>query len=111
MGVLRVLLAGLVLAMASVPAGASASAQEALTEADRAAIVSVIRRQLDAFQADRGIEAFSYAAPGIQRQFGTPERFMEMVRTGYPLAYRARSVHFLTLVTGGGAPTQRVLLV
>lgn len=113
MRAIHVWMTGIVLVMGmAAPMPAAASAPAAVTEADRAAIVSVIRHQLEAFRADRGVEAFAYASPGVQRQFGTPERFMEMVRTGYRPVYRPRSVHFLDLVTaGGGAPTQRVLVL
>ena len=33
-------------------------------------------------------------APSIRERFGTPETFMAMVRTGYPVVYRPQSVQF-----------------
>lgn len=100
---------GLVLVVALMPASAPAGSPAA--EGDRAAIIAVIRRQLDAFRADRGAEAFSYTSPAIQRLFGTAERYMEAIRYGYGAVYRPRAVHFLGLDTAGGRVTQRVLLV
>ncbi len=79
--------------------------------ADGNAIVSVIQSQLDAFKGDRAVEAFGYASPGIQAMFGTPDRFMQMVRTGYGAVYRPREVQFLDLVVEQGELAQRVLFV
>lgn len=66
-----------------------------LGAADREAIRRVISQQLDAFQRDDEIEAFSYASPSIQAQFKTPAEFMRMVRSGYEAVYRPRSTRFL----------------
>ena len=79
--------------------------------ADGNAIVAVIQSQLDAFKGDRAAEAFGYASPGIQAMFGTPDRFMQMVRTGYGAVYRPREVQFLDLVVERGELAQRVLFV
>jgi hypothetical protein len=73
-----------------------------LGAADREAIRRVISQQLDAFQRDDEIEAFSYASPSIQAQFKTPAEFMRMVRSGYEAVYRPRSTRFLeTFVLDG----------
>ncbi|NNG02916.1 MAG: DUF4864 domain-containing protein [Inquilinus sp.] len=88
-----------------------AAAQDNAPKADKSGIVKVIQGQLAAFQADRAADAFSYASPGIQAMFGTPDRFMEMVRGGYMPVYRPREVQFLDLVVEGGRLAQRVLLV
>ena len=72
---------------------ASAQAQE-LSKDDALAIRTVVTEQLDAFRRDDGERAFSLATAGIQAKFGSPEVFMEMVRTGYPVVYRPGSVHF-----------------
>ncbi|WP_211230397.1 DUF4864 domain-containing protein [Inquilinus limosus] len=88
-----------------------AFAQAPAGDADQAAIVGVIRKQLDAFQGDRAAEAFGYASPGIQRMFGTPDAFMAMVRQGYQPVYRPRSVDFRELVTTGGRIVQKVLFI
>ena len=86
-------------------------AAAALPAAERSAIRDVIEAQLEAFRRDDGAGAFAYASPAIQRMFGTPERFMRMVREGYAPVYRPRRVDFRDLVTEGGRLTQRVRLV
>jgi len=63
-------------------------------EGDAAAIRKVISDQLDAFKRDDGPLAFSLATAGIRAQFGTPEVFMDMVRTQYAVVYRPKSVQF-----------------
>ena len=82
-----------------------------LSDADRSSIRDVVESQLAAFQRDDGARAFSYASQTVQRQFGTPEKFMHMVRTGYPPVYRPREVEFRDLVVAGDVPAQKVLLV
>ena len=89
-------------------APATATAQ---SDADRSAIVQVIQSQLAAFQADNGALAFNFASPGIQRMFGTPDRFMSMVRNGYQPVYRPRSIEFLDLNASARGPVQEVLFV
>ena len=79
--------------------------------ADQTEIIQVIRGQLDAFQADDAMLAFSYASPGIQARFGTAERFMAMVRRSYQPVYRPTGVEFLELVPTRLGPVQRVFMV
>jgi hypothetical protein len=78
---------------------------------DKAAIRNVIESQLDAFQRDDAREAFSYASPTIQEKFGTPTRFMSMVRSGYQAVYRPRAVEFRGLSERRGRLAQRVFFV
>jgi ketosteroid isomerase-like protein len=87
-----------------------AAAQE-VSSADQAAIRQVIQSQLDAFQHDDASTAWSYASPSIQSMFGTPEIFMEMVRTGYQPVYRPREVEFRDLGDLGGTLVQDVFLI
>ena len=70
------------------------SAQEPLPAADARAVREVIEAQLDAFRRDDAPRAFSYASVGIRESFGTPEVFLEMVRTSYAVVYRPQSVQF-----------------
>jgi len=63
--------------------------------ADAKAVRAVIEAQLAAFAADDAEKAFSYAAPGIRTLFITAERFLSMVREGYPVVYRPASISFL----------------
>jgi len=75
---------------ASVPARA-----KPVSEVDARAVRTVVSAQLEAFAKDDAKRAFSYAAPSIRAMFGTPERFLAMVRAGYPVVYRAAGVTFL----------------
>jgi hypothetical protein len=110
--VARPLLTALLMVLALLGAAASqAGPAEPIGDADRNAIRDVVEAQLAAFQADDGALAFSYASPTIQRQFGTAENFMLMVRTGYLPVYRPRDVEFGPVIEFQGQPTQLVLLV
>lgn len=88
-----------------------ARAQADLSAADRASIQGVITRQIDAFRHDDAEAAFAFASPGIQGQFGTPERFLDMVRRAYPAVHRPRVVEFTALRLSEGAIVQDVELV
>jgi hypothetical protein len=79
--------------------------------ADREAIRRVISQQLDAFQRDDEVEAFSYASPSIQAQFKTPAEFMRMVRNGYEAVYRPRSTRFLEVFVLDGQVVQPLEVV
>ncbi len=61
---------------------------------DRAAIQAIILAQIEAFKRDDAARAFSFASPGIRQVFQTPERFIEMVRSGYVQIYRPLKVEF-----------------
>jgi hypothetical protein len=76
--------------------GATVAARaQAVSEVDAVAARSVVSAQLEAFAHDDAKRAFSYAAPSIRTMFGTPERFLAMVRSSYPVVYRAAGVTFL----------------
>jgi acyl-CoA thioesterase FadM len=80
-------------AFAVAPARAAPST-EPVAAADARAVHGVVAAQLDAFAHDDAARAFSYAAPAIQAMFQTPERFVAMVRAGYPVVYRAAGATF-----------------
>ncbi|HEY9878030.1 MAG TPA: DUF4864 domain-containing protein [Leptolyngbyaceae cyanobacterium] len=82
-----------------------------LSEADQLAIRTVVEQQLKALRADDGERAFSFAAPRIQQQFDTAERFMRMVKTAYQPVYRPRSVMFEGLTWMQSLPAQQVMLM
>lgn len=89
----------------------SLSAQtEPVSAVDAKAVRAVVEAQLDAFAADDAKKAFSYAAPSIREMFGTPERFVAMVRAGYPVVYRPASVTFLQPLWVQGQLVQGVRL-
>ncbi len=71
----------------------------------------MIASQLAAFQRDDALEAFSYASPGIQRQFANPENFMAMVKTGYRPVYRPLKVEFREIRILHGGPAQVIDIV
>ena len=74
----------------------SAAARSAPVSAtDMRSARAVVQAQLDAFAADDGPRAFSLATRNLRQIFGSPERFMAMVRAGYPVVYRPASVAFL----------------
>ena len=86
---LRSLLLGVFLFGVSI----SSPAAEVSSE-DALAIRAVIAEQLDAFARDDAPRAFSLATAGIRERFGTPEVFIDMVRTAYPVVYRPKAVQF-----------------
>jgi len=76
--------------------------------ADPAAIRGVISDQIEAFKRDDFSHAFTHASPSIKGMFGTPERFGQMVRNGYPMVWRPREVRFLDLREEDGRVLQRI---
>lgn len=84
---------------------------QGLTADDRVAIRTVIEQQIEAFRQDDADAAFGYATASIQQQFGTPARFMHMVKTAYPPVYRPRRVVFQEIDETASVPIQPVLLV
>lgn len=84
---------------------------ESPSAADTADFQRIITEQIDAFRADDGVRAYSYAAPMIQQVFPTPETFMAMVRQGYRPVYRPQSFRFGDAgEDSAGRPTQRVTI-
>jgi Domain of unknown function (DUF4864) len=70
----------------------------------------VVQGQLDAFEKNDARAAFSFAAPNVREAVGTAEKFMNMVRTGYPQVYRHTAVVFLKPEMVGDEVLQRVQL-
>jgi hypothetical protein len=68
----------------------------------------VIHRQIDAFRRDDAQGAFALVSPGVQRAFGTPERFLNAVRASYRAVYRPASVSFLDLLVIDGEVVQQL---
>lgn len=102
---MRAFLVGLTLLLAA------ALAPGAPARADEAGIRSVIQGQIDAFLADDGARAYSFASPEIQRIFPSEERFMAMVRQGYRPVYRPRDYSFGALRETPRGPLQEVTIV
>lgn len=80
---------------------------EDLAPPDHASIQTSIDGQLRAFRRRDDAAAFDYASPVLQRQFGSPEGFMAMVRRDYAELLQAAVVEHLDLVWFRGYPTQR----
>lgn len=67
---------------------AAFAAPSARAEDDGAGIPAVIADQIGAFLRGDLDAAWAHASPTIQGVFGTPERFGQMVREGYPMVWR-----------------------
>lgn len=86
----------------------AAAAASGVSAADMNEIRGVIHRQIDAFRRDDAPGAFALVSPGVQQTFGTPERFLDAVRTAYRAVYRPSAVSFLELVVMGGDVVQPI---
>ncbi len=70
-----------------------------------------IEAQLQAFLGNRTAEAYSYAAPNIQRLFPTVKDFMAMVENGYQPVMRPRSFAMGPVMSDSGTRiAQKVIL-
>ena len=108
---LATLLAATALAASALPANAAPPGHSALQPAEWAAIKEVIGSQLLAMKAGDGTKAMTYSVPGMRRQFGSPERFMRMVRDGYGALLTARDSTFLEGAVVDGITLQPLQLV
>ena len=97
MPLLRTVFASSLIAFAL--AGGPACAGGATPE-ERAAIETVIQKQMDALAQDDAESAFGYASPNIRQMFGDADRFMGMVKQSYPPVYRHRDASFMDLKEG-----------
>jgi hypothetical protein len=87
------------------------SAEATLRRAEWQAIQRVISSQLAALRAGEAARAFSFAAPGIQTQFGDPRAFMAMVRESYSPLLDARYTEFLEGAVIDGVVVQPLRLI
>lgn len=71
------------------------AAHAQISEEKAFAVKKTVQSQLAAFAADDAKLAFSFAAPGIQKLFKTPDNFMTMVQQAYPVIYRPANILFL----------------
>ena len=71
---------------------------------------SVISSQIEAFRAGDNEKAFSFAAPGIRRAFGSSDAFISMVKRGYRPVFEPQSVEFGRFSERGGNLFQEVLV-
>jgi Domain of unknown function (DUF4864) len=73
-------------------------AQSRVTGADVAEIRGVIHRQIDAFRRNDAKSAFALVSPAVQQAYGTPQRFLDVMRMSYRAVYRPASVSFRELI-------------
>lgn len=101
----RLFCCGLLLFLLSTAAMAG---EEEIAPGEALAIRTVIEAQLNAFGAEDGKKAFSFASPAIRRKFSTSSNFMQMVRQGYPMIYRPQAYDFLETRRRDGITAQAV---
>lgn len=89
---------------------ASAAYAQSLSKADARAIQATVQRQLDAFQKDDAAAAFAQASSTIQMQFGSADKFLEVVKARYQPVYRHRIAFFTEAQRVKGAVIQSVRL-
>ncbi len=88
------------------------AAAQTVSDSDQTAFRSIISSQIEAFRSGDGVKAFSFASPTLNRQFGSPEVFMEMVRRGYQPVIDPQSFAFGPVTAEmNGRPTQVVTIV
>ena len=73
-------------------------------------IIAVIDAQLEAFQSGDAEKAYSFATPGIQRQFPNSSIFMQMVMNGYNVLRQPTQVEYQGLREHFGVKVQLVQL-
>jgi len=73
-------------------------------------IERAITSQFQAFLKDDFDTAFSFAAPSIRRQFGSAQRFGQILTKAFPMVVNPARVQFLSLETFDGQLFQRVLI-
>jgi len=105
----RVFLLAIALVLPSLAAAEDPASS--LAPPDQQAIRQVIQSQLDAFQRDDAVAAYSYATPTIRQKFGDAGNFMQMVKQGYTPVYRPQSVAFDKLVDTEYGPDQILRLI
>lgn len=70
--------------------------------------IPAVRRMIDdqiaSFGRDDAAGAWKHVAPTLQRQFGTAENFLRVVREGYAPVYRPRAYAFREVAVWRGEP-------
>jgi ketosteroid isomerase-like protein len=80
---------------------AQSARAEPVSPAVQRAAEKVVQGQLDALAKGDAKAAFAFAAPALQQQLATPERFMQMLRDGYAILFKPRATRLLTAETLG----------
>ena len=71
---------------------------------------NIISAQIDAFLKDDAQRAYSYASPGIQQMYPSPDIFFEMVKRAYGPVYRPGNYAFGRSEMTANGVTQEVLI-
>ncbi|MBV8032761.1 MAG: DUF4864 domain-containing protein [Betaproteobacteria bacterium] len=95
-----------VLMLALLPAAFARA--EPVSGADAAEIRAVIYRQIDAFKRDDAQGAFALVSPAVREAFGTPQKFLAVVRMAYRAVYRPAAVVFMDMLILGDEVVQQV---
>ena len=85
--------------------------QKNLSSKDKLAILRVVERQLQAFQRNDAVTAFSLACPTLQRQLRQPRTFLEMIKLNYRPIYSPRAVIFEGVIHLQQRPTLQMILM
>ena len=93
---------------ALLPAEVSAAPDGRLSSTDVSEIRAVINRQIDAFRRDDAQGAFALVSPTVQQSFGSPEKFLDVVRMAYRAVFRPAAVAFLDMMVLGDEVVQQV---
>lgn len=87
-----------------------AARAEGISKADTRAIQATVQSQFDAFARDDAVAAFALASSATRVQFGTPEKFMAIVKERYQAVYRHRVAFFTDAEKVAGGVVQSVRL-
>jgi type II secretory pathway pseudopilin PulG len=96
------------LLLAALLAPGLAGAEGRVTAGDAAQIRAVINRQIEAFRRDDARGAFALVSPEVRQTFGTPEKFLDVVRLAYRAVYRPSAVAFRDVLVMGEEVVQPV---
>ena len=86
-------------------------AANGVLQQDRVAIEQSIQAQINAFQDQDAMRAFTFAAPNIQKKLLATERFWRMVELACPAAHNPRSLRFGALTFQYNRALQKIHLV
>ena len=100
---MRTLAAALLTLSLSAPAFAQSISLETMAH-------RTISSQIEAFRAQDGELAYSFAAPGVKRYFPSPSAFMTMVERGYKPVYAPQSYNFGRYGERDGTIYQEVMI-
>lgn len=81
---------------------------QALADEPEDGIRDAILSQIEAFATDDADSAWIYASESVRQRLQSPLAFLSMVRSQYPVIYRASAIHFGALIPHDGFQVQQV---